>query len=96
MVANDLGLCRRCDDAAVATVKDTDEPLCWGHIMEAKKGGEFAIELSAPKRPRYDVGALREAIDACDYNVKTAHEWIAQEEARKADYWDLIEQIEAE
>jgi len=98
VIDTDLGLCRRCENAAVATVKGTDEPLCFGHIMEARKSGEFSVVLAGlpDRKPRFSVPKLKEAIQACDFNIQQAKDWIVTEEARKVEYWGLIEEIEQE
>ena len=97
-MTTDLGLCRRCDLVAVATVKGSEEPLCWDHIMDARKGGEFSVVLAGipDRKPRFSVPKLRKAIQACDFNIEQAEAWIVTEKARKVEYWGLIEEIEQE
>jgi len=93
--AADLGTCTRCKLEAVASVKGSNEPLCWDHILKAREDGELsAVTMSAPRKPRYSVPKLKEAIQACDHNIKEAREWIETEEARKVEYWGYIEEIE--
>lgn len=92
----ELGLCARCELQAVASVKDSNESLCWDHIMEARKNGEFSVVVKAPRKPRYSIPALRDAIRNSDANIVKAHEWIEDEEKRKEEYWGLIEEMEQE